>query len=147
MQLCQVRRRPATYSACAREMRRKRFSHYAHAICDKFCGWERWPDESLFKSRQGGMIVADALKGTATLDGVPQEFVALGGVRDWLFDDLKHNNIEVGALSAARIELEFRWTRRPDSSRPVSELHFRGRGVIVSGEDTYVVPYEKVERY
>ncbi len=128
-------------------MRRKRFTHYAHTICDKFCGWEKWPDDLLFKNRQGGMIVADVLTGMATLDGVPQEFVALGGVRVWLFADLKHNNIEVGALSAARIELEFRCNRRLDSPRPLSELHFRGRGVIVSGEDTYVVPYEKVERY
>ena len=128
-------------------MRRKRFTHYAHTICDIFCGWEKWPDDKLFSGRAGGEIEANVLKEEATLDGKPHSFAALGGVHAWLLEDLKKNDIPLSALDDARIELSFLCNRLPDSPAPGYELHFWGRGVIVSGGDKYEVPYKKFERY
>lgn len=128
-------------------MRRKRFTHYAHTICDKFCGWEKWPDDALFSDRPGGVIVADALTEEATLDGVPYCFSALAGVRAWLVEDLSAQGIPSSALTRARIELSFLCNPLPSSPGPGYELHFWGRGIVESGGDKYEVPYKKSERY
>ena len=128
-------------------MRRKRFAHYAHIICDKFCGWEKWPDDSRFSSRPSGEIVVDVLGEQGTLDGTPHSFAAALAVRVWLLDDLAKNSIPVTALSKVRIELSFLCNPLPESPAPGYELHFWGRGVVVSGEDGYEVEYKKSERY
>lgn len=121
-------------------------THYAHTICDKFCGWEKWPDDALFRDRLNGEITADVLNETATLDGKPHTFSALGGIHDRLRRDLKDNDIDAGSLNEVQIELNFPCNRLPESPNPGDELHFGGRGVIVNGENIYEVPYKKSER-
>lgn len=128
-------------------MRRARFKHYAHIVCDKFCGWGKCPDDGLFAARLGGVIGADALRQTATLDGKPHDFSALGGIHDWLLKDLKDNHLSPDSLSDVRIELSFLCNCLPDSAAPGYELHFWGHGIVVSGEDRYEAPYKKSERY
>lgn len=128
-------------------MRKARFKHYAHTICDKFCGWEKWPNDRLFRTRPNGRIHGDVLSVAATLDGSPYEFAALAAVRTWLEWDLAANSIPLGAIDRAELDLEFITADLTSAPNPGYTVEFKGRGTIVSGSDLYEVPYRKYERY
>lgn len=128
-------------------MRRARFKHCAHIICDIFCGWEKWPDDGLFRSHMKGRIRADVLAGSATLDGAAYEFAALHGARAWLERDLAENGIPMSAIDSAELELDFIRADMSNAPDPGYSVEFTGRGIIVSGSDRYEVPYRKYERY
>ena len=72
-----------------------------------FCGWQRHPDEDVFRSRSNGHIEADVLEATATLDGKEHDFNVLHAVYSWLIEDLEANNIPRDAVDEARFELTF----------------------------------------
>ena len=123
-------------------MRRKRFKHQAFTLCHMFCGWQLHVgrDLSVLGSYGQGTLRIDALTAECWIDGASVQPLDIAyALRLWLHRDADTNSIELNAVDAVILEVEF----EVDANAPhYYESSFRCRSQIRSGEHLYSSGYE-----
>ena len=98
-------------------MKYKRLRHHVQNFGQKFCGWELMFDYKKLAALSSGTLEFDFLNGITLFNGKQNAtFSSAEGVRTWMLDDLKGNQIKLSDIQSAVLIVRFETKRELQQS-------------------------------
>ena len=110
-----------------------------------FCGWQLYSDYGMLTKWHSGHLEIDVFAQECFFNRNPVEPLNMAAVlNSWLLGDLQSNDIPMGALDAADLEVGFNVARDPRSRRgvPIIDHIFMCMGRVRSGANLYFCRFQ-----